>query len=413
MTPKFTNYEEVEAYLLAMPKFSDVGGRAAHFALDQIRIFCDAIGNPERSFRSIHVAGTNGKGTVCSMLSAVFTSGGYKTGLFTSPHLIDVRERFRIDGVMISEQEMLQFFNEHASAIEKHPITFFELTTAIAFWYFAKSNVDIAIIETGLGGRLDATNIIDPELSIITSIGFDHTEQLGNTLGLIAREKAGIIKQGGRYILGELPVEALSAIQEHARSVGGVHVPLSKSATQNASDVESVHIQINTEMVLAACEALKIDFPMKSSQIAYGLQNVRSLSGLRGRLERMHPELHIYFDGAHNAEGLHSTLSYLNQHYSLDDAVVVTAMMKDKLTERVVKELEIVGRVYYFGLNLPRSASYEEFRAYFDQVEQFSFSKEQVGFILELAKTQLVLFTGSFYFYSIVSEWMESPAYVP
>lgn len=410
MNSKFTTYEEVESYLLAMPKFSDVGGRAAHFALDQIRIFCDAIGNPQRSFRSIHVAGTNGKGTVCSMLSAVYTAGGYKTGLFTSPHLIDVRERFRIDGEMISKQEMLQFFNEHAGAIEEHPITFFELTTAIAFWYFAEIKVDIAIIETGLGGRLDATNIIDPELSIITSIGIDHTEQLGNTLGLIAREKAGIIKQGGRYILGELPAEALDAVEQYARNIGGVKVELSLSDTYSVSDVKSVHIKVNTEIVLAACEALKPKFPISQSQITHGLQHVRNLSGLRGRLERMHKELHIYFDGAHNAEGLHSTLSYLNQHYSLGDAVVVTAMMKDKLTNRVVKELEIVEKVYYYELNLQRSASYDEFKGVFGKSEQFLFSEEQVGFILEMAKTQLVLFTGSFYFYSIVSEWMESLA---
>ena len=166
-------YSEIQNRLMAMPRFQDVGSRAARFGIDQIREFSESIGSPQVSFKSIHVAGTNGKGTVCSILASVLKEQGYKVGLYTSPHLIDVRERFRIDGEMIPEEVLIDFFNQHDLVLRQYPLTFFELTTAIAFWWFSRDNVDIAIIETGLGGRLDATNILNPLVSVITSIGME------------------------------------------------------------------------------------------------------------------------------------------------------------------------------------------------------------------------------------------------
>ena len=198
------NYTETLDYLFSsMPSFQQVGGDAYKPGLERIAEFCRMIGNPQRNYFVIHVAGTNGKGSVSNMLAAVLQQAGYQTGLFTSPHLIDFRERIRVNGEMIPKQKVVNFVDRYKSEMERLQLSFFEMTTAMAFDYFAQSDVEVAVIETGLGGRLDATNIVQPLISVITNIGLEHTEYLGDSLPKIAREKGGIIKKCTPVVVGE------------------------------------------------------------------------------------------------------------------------------------------------------------------------------------------------------------------
>ncbi len=189
------DYKETLDYLFSrLPMFSRIGAAAYKADLTNTITLCESLGNPQHQFKTVHIAGTNGKGSVSHMLAAIFQSAGYKTGLYTSPHLKDFRERIKVDGKMISEEFVIDFTEKINPLIEKLNPSFFEITVAMAFDYFAKEKVDIAIIETGMGGRLDSTNILTPELSVITNIGLDHMQFLGDTIELIAIEKAGIIK---------------------------------------------------------------------------------------------------------------------------------------------------------------------------------------------------------------------------
>lgn len=425
--PLFSTYEQVEQHILQMPRFQDIGSKAANFKLDQIRAFCNEIGNPQECFKSIHVAGTNGKGTVCSMLSAIYTASGYKTGLYTSPHLIDVRERFRINGLCIPQQDLISFFNENANAIQSHTITFFELTTAIAFWWFAREKVDIAIIETGLGGRLDATNIIHPEACIISSIGLDHIKELGNTLPQIASEKAGILKHGVKYTTGNLDNASNEVISKVAEEVGAIRVH-SKAKAQKVhrksvkilvgadayvleSDVFSSHLTENIEMCIDTVLALEKDFPVANTYIIDGISNMRQLSGLKGRFEKMHPANEWYFDGAHNVQALESLIETITIHQKdsgKDHKVAVVTLMQDKISLELVELYRQFDEVYFVELITARAGTYEMFQKYLPNAKKLINNAPNVNSFLNKVQSKLVLFTGSFYFYSTVSEWMES-----
>ena len=198
------NYTETIDYLFsAMPSFQQVGGDAYKPGLERIAEMCQIIGNPQRNYFVIHVAGTNGKGSVSNMIASILQQAGYQTGLFTSPHLTDFRERIRVGGEMIPKQKVVNFVDRYRADMERLNISFFEMTTAMAFDFFAQSDVEVAVVEVGLGGRLDATNIVQPTLSIITNIGLEHTEYLGDSLPKIAREKGGIIKKCTPVVVGE------------------------------------------------------------------------------------------------------------------------------------------------------------------------------------------------------------------
>ena len=198
------NYQQTIDYLFtSLPSFQNVGGSAYKPGLERISDFCRKIGNPQRNYFIIHIAGTNGKGSVSNMLAAVLQQAGYQVGLYTSPHLADFRERIRVNGEMISKQKVVNFVNKYHKSMKEAELSFFEMTTALAFDYFAQSDVEVAVIETGLGGRLDATNIVIPAVSVITNIGLEHTEYLGDSMPKIAREKGGIIKKSIPVIVGE------------------------------------------------------------------------------------------------------------------------------------------------------------------------------------------------------------------
>ena len=216
-----TKYQDVLDFLFEqLPMFQRIGQAAFKKDLTNIKALCAHLGEPQSKFPSIHLAGTNGKGSTAHLLSSVFQSAGYKTGLYTSPHYVDFRERIKIDGKYVSEDFVIDFVDKNSILFEKIKPSFFEITVAMAFDYFAKEKVDIAIIETGLGGRLDSTNIITPLLSVITNISFDHQQFLGDTIESIAIEKAGIIKPGIPVVIGEEKFESQKVFEEFANSMG-------------------------------------------------------------------------------------------------------------------------------------------------------------------------------------------------
>lgn len=404
-------YEMVRERLLSMPRFAEVGNRAAHFALDQIKAFLHDAGDFSTYLPAIHVAGTNGKGTVCSMLAAVYTQAGYRTGLYTSPHLLDVRERFRIDGEMMSEADLVAFFEEMDTLLQRHPLTFFELTTVIAFWYFNRKGVDIAIIETGLGGRLDATNVITPMCSVITSIGLDHMDQLGSTLKEIAREKAGILKRGVPFVTSLYNTEPFAELLSQGCKAGAYYRPLTSFPHHVCTDVPSTFEKRNIDLVYTVVKELGNWYPITDEGFMKALSNVRKWSGLQGRMEQIgtvNGGGHMYFDGSHNADALDSLKEYLSAKYDLTSATVVVAMMKDKLSMSMQSFMNTFQKVYFVELNQPRACKLEEFRVVCPDVLPLIPDSTSRDMLINESKTRLVLFTGSFYFYSVVSEWMGS-----
>lgn len=418
---QFNDWQQVERWMQRLPRFSEVGARAAHFALDQITVLLHAMGNPQRELKVIHVAGTNGKGTVCSTLAAIYTSAGYKTGLYTSPHLIDVRERFRINGELISRDDMVQFFREHGAVIQSFPVTFFELTTALAFWYFAQKKCDLVVVETGLGGRLDATNVVDPLISVITSIGLDHQEQLGNTVGSIAFEKAGIIKLGRPVVLGDMSEEVSSIIHQQrvlkqapflqcnvtisAASSEGYFIQSPTRQLFVVPDIQSSYNLSNLRVIAQTVDILHDDFPVTDAHLQVGIAHVRELSGLRGRFERIHPKLNWYFDGAHNEQALQGVLQQVQSMGALSDAVCVFTVMLDKLTPDFIALIGRFGRIFFYESPVARAATLEAVQRLLPQVKEMP---DDPSVILESLKSDLVLYTGSFYFYSTVSKWVGS-----
>ena len=329
------NYQECLDYLFSrLPMFQNVGKTAFKKDLTNTLELLDHLGNPHHGMKLIHVAGTNGKGSVSSMLAAVLTHSGYKTGLYTSPHLLDFTERIRLNGICIPEEAVIAFVKKTSSLIEEIQPSFFELTVAMAFDYFKQQQVDIAVIEVGLGGRLDSTNVIRPELSVITSIGWDHMDMLGNTLEAIASEKAGIIKN-------EIPVVCSRTIDQNALTV-----IRQKAHSENAP----FHLSINSPEDLKAALVLKGSYQSQNLDTVYtaivelqkngynisqkntikALGLVPQLSGLRGRWERLKSDPPIICDTGHNAEAVPYLMSQLELEHPKTQKHIIWGMVSDK-----------------------------------------------------------------------------------
>ncbi|MDR1644389.1 MAG: bifunctional folylpolyglutamate synthase/dihydrofolate synthase [Tannerellaceae bacterium] len=301
-------YDETLAYLYAStPVFQFQGAPAYKPGLDTSIALDNHLNNPHRSFRTIHVAGTNGKGTVCHTLAAILQEAGYRVGLFTSPHLTDFRERIRVNGEMIGKDYVVDFTARHRAFFEPLKPSFFELTSALAFDYFRFAQVDFALIEVGLGGRLDSTNIITPIVSVVTSIGMDHTQFLGNTLPEIAAEKAGIIKSNVPVVVGDLADESLYEIFERkAREMNAPlfraadRAPLTKAPERPLSPAQ----RLNERTILSVLHVLAGEHlpPLLSPTIAAGFENVTTLTGLRGRWEVISRQPFTVLDTGHNEE---------------------------------------------------------------------------------------------------------------
>src|ERR1035437_5438535 len=302
------DYYQILTYLFSqLAMYQKVGAQAYKPGLDNTITICKLLGNPENKFKSVHVAGTNGKGSVSHMLAAVLQSAGYKVGLYTSPHLKDFRERVKINGQMIPKKYVMDFFEKNKSDFEKINPSFFEWSTGLAFDYFAKEKIDIAIIETGLGGRLDSTNVITPLLSIITNISYDHQNLLGNTLEKIAYEKAGIIKQNGIVVIGEKQKETKNIFEKKAKDMNALLLYAEDFASSKgiSCGLKGTYQQKNIPIVLLASEILNhLGYKINSKSVAKGFKDVCKLTGLRGRWDTISKNPLIIADIAHNEAGI-------------------------------------------------------------------------------------------------------------
>ena len=417
-----TSIEEVLNYIESIPKFQTSGKSAANFDLDRFRKYCDAMGNPHTSYPCVHVGGTNGKGSTCQILASIYQHAGYRVGIYTSPHMLHYSERFKINGVEISDAKLVEFFNSFESLLKRFELTYFEISTAIAFWYFADRQVDLAIIEVGLGGRLDATNVINPEVSVITNISPDHTDILGETIEEIAREKAGIIKQGAPVVIGNVKPEAKSEIEKAAEEkrsalfdiqslrpeyTKGRYVlhPGRKKMTFR-SDLTTPIQAHNIAIAWQVSQLLSESFPIAESHFIRGIANVRAIYPSMGRFEKLRESSDWYFDGAHNLEAVQAMKEAVNTIRPVEEAVLVLSIMKDKVTRQLLNELSVFNKIFYHELGSQRAATMNQIKQYLPAVELFPVTEKQQKLIFEEFETELVIFTGSFYFYSTVRDWI-------
>ena len=323
-------FEETLDWLFAqLPLYQNKGAKAFKGKLDNILALSEHLGHPEKQFKTIHVAGTNGKGSSSHMLASILQEAGYKTGLYTSPHLKDFRERIKINGEMVSEAFVVGFVEKNKTFFEYHSLSFFEMTVGMAFEFFASEKVDIAIIEVGLGGRLDSTNIIQPEVSLITNIGYDHMDLLGNTLEKIAMEKAGIIKRNTPVVISERQPETemifnLIANQRKAEITFSDELEIPKYQT----DLKGSYQSRNMKGVVACLTKLS-GFTISEEQIVAGLKNTVKNTGLLGRWQILLKEPMVICDTAHNKEGLQQVFKELSE-YKFKTLHFVIGFVKDK-----------------------------------------------------------------------------------
>lgn len=380
-----TAYTETIDFLFnQLPMFSRIGMGAFKKDLTNITALCTALGNPQEKFKSIHVAGTNGKGSVSHSLAAVLQQSGYKTGLYTSPHLKDFRERIRINGQVVTKEFVTGFIQKNWELIQKVQPSFFEITVAMAFEWFAENKVDVAVIEVGLGGRLDSTNIIHPVLSVITNISYDHQQLLGNTLEEIAVEKAGIIKPDTPIVIGETQPETKDVFLKKAAHN---HAPITfadqvREVTRETHKLDNLEFMVSNQSgipaltyetdlsgpyqhknlltVLEAVQRLREQgWNMSEHDLCNALSSVKKMTGLRGRWDILGNHPLIVADVAHNIGGITEvmnklkTLTYKNLH-------IVTGFVKDKPLDKVLAIFPKDARYYFCNAHIPRALPGEE-----------------------------------------------------
>ena len=408
-----------------LASYSQVGAVAYKADLSNTLTLCQVAGHPEKKIRCIHIAGTNGKGSVSNMLASVFTQAGYKTGLYTSPHLKDFRERIRINGKMIPQEQVVHYYQMLIETSENIKASFFEMTTVMAFSYFANENVDIVILETGLGGRLDSTNVVIPDLSIITNISFDHQAILGNTLEKIACEKAGIIKPGvpvviGRYQRATAPVFIKKAVQEKAA------IYFSRDSHYNIELIDNLFFTINKtplrmplpavyqienlQTVLTALDIFSAHYPdikMSKEVIFKGLENIFKNTHFQGRWQVIHSLPKVVLDVGHNEDGIKEIIEQL-QNETYNQLRIIYGAVKEKEVEKIFAELPHY-RVSYYLCEPPIERKYpldklsqkaEEFKLPVRHI----ISNPKIAYqtaLQEASANDLILVTGSTF---VVSE---------
>lgn len=355
------NYTETVDFLFSqLPMFQRVGAAAYKEDLSNTIALAEAFDNPERKFKSVHIAGTNGKGSVAHTLAAIFQSCGYKTGLFTSPHLKDYRERIKINGEMIPEEDVIQFVEDFRSKDMDVSPSFFELTCVIAFEHFAKENVDIAIIEVGMGGRLDSTNIITPEASVITHIGKDHQQFLGDTIEKIAVEKGGIIKEGVPVVIGENATPARRVLEDLAKDRNANRYDVFASSPNLETDLKGSYQRENMRTVAMTVKALKeAGWNLPEKRVEHGATNVVPLTGLRGRWEVIDEMPMIITDVGHNESGVQQVVDYLRRQTYVR-LHMVWGMVADKDAKTILSRLPKSATYYWCTPNVPRGKDVEQ-----------------------------------------------------
>ncbi|WP_232225349.1 bifunctional folylpolyglutamate synthase/dihydrofolate synthase [Christiangramia salexigens] len=350
-----TYNETVEWMFQQLPMYQRVGKQAFKKDLSNTLKLAEHLNHPEKKFRSIHVGGTNGKGSVSHMLASVFQEAGYKTGLYTSPHLKDFRERIRVNGEMIPEQKVVNFIDSNKEFLEANSLSFFEMSVGMAFDHFAKEKVDIAIIEVGLGGRLDSTNIIRPELSVITNIGKDHTAFLGNTYPAIAFEKAGIIKKSVPVVIGEKHPETVEVFKEKAGAESSkIYFAEDFKFQSLASDLKGFYQKKNVNTVLTALKVLKDkDWLISEEVVETALLKVKENTGLRGRWDILSSRPEVICDTAHNREGLEIVMDQLKAE-KFNKLHIVMGVVNDKDLSTILPLFPKNAFYYFCKPDVPR-----------------------------------------------------------
>lgn len=359
------NYQNTLTYLYnSAPMFQQVGGSAYKEGLENTRILDKHFGNPHHSFRTIHVAGTNGKGSCSHTIAAILQEAGYRVGLYTSPHLVDFRERIRINGRPIPEEYVVHFVEKERSFFEPLHPSFFELTTAMAFCYFADEKVDVAVIEVGLGGRLDCTNIIHPDLCIITNISFDHTQFLGDTLAKIAGEKAGIIKKDIPVVIGETTPETKAVFLQRAEEVNAPMI-FAEDTTKNdypgmRTELQGLYQIKNTRTILTALPLLKkAGYHIDEQSVRNGFAHVCELTGLMGRWQKLQDTPTLICDTGHNVGGITYIAEQLKQQ-NYRQLHIIIGMVNDKDVSGVLALLPKDATYYFTKASVKRALPEEE-----------------------------------------------------
>ena len=419
------DYPKTIEYLFTrLPLFSRIGAAAYKADLSNIQALCKQLGNPENKFKSIHVAGTNGKGSTSHMLAAILQKSGYKTGLYTSPHLHDFRERIRINGHMIPENNVVEFTELIQDSIEQIEPSFFEITVAMAFDWFAKEEIDIAVIETGLGGRLDSTNIIIPEVSVITNISYDHMDLLGETLQKIAFEKAGIIKTGIPVVIGEEQAGVKNVFLQVAGEKGSpIHFASRKrfpgewKTEKQLLFVQLTEVHNNTKKnfyldlpglyqlknIVTVAEVISIlnqkGFLIPDLAMQQALKQVKSLTGLHGRWDILHENPLIVTDVGHNEEGM-KAISKQIENTTHEELHLIIGIVKDKSVQKILRHLPAMANYYFTRAQIPRALPETELAAIAESIGLKGRSFPNVKQALEAAvlnanPKDLVLICGS------------------
>ncbi len=366
-------YQETLNWMFSqLPMYQRQGKTAFKKDLTNILAFSKELEFPEKKFKSIHVGGTNGKGSTSHMIASVLQEAGYKVGLYTSPHLKNFTERIKINGEEVSRDFVIDFVERNKSFLEKQQLSFFEMTVGMAFDYFVSEKVDIAVVEVGLGGRLDSTNIITPEVSVITNIGLDHTQFLGETLPEIAFEKAGIIKPNVPVVIGERQQKVEHVFKEKAAIVNAELIFASDSAQNLKSDLLGDYQLKNIQTAVAAIHNLK-GFAVSAAQIEKGLLNVVKNTDLKGRWQILQEAPKVICDTAHNKEGLQITMHQLKKE-KYKNLHIVLGVVSDKKLDDVLPIFPKNASYYFCKPNIPRGLSATELK---EKAQEFNLVGEK------------------------------------
>ena len=390
-----------------LPMYQNIGDSAYKKDLSNIILICEHLNNPHNNFKSIHIGGTNGKGSCSHMLSSILQEANYKVGLYTSPHLVDFRERIKINGDMISKDSVLKFMHENFDFFESNNLSFFEMTVGLAFDYFSKNKVDIAIIEVGMGGRLDSTNIINPILSIITNISLDHTRFLGSNISDIAKEKAGIIKDNIPVIIGQTQQEISPIFTEIAKSKNSEIIFADHFIydTYNC-DLKGDYQKKNIKTVLKSTEILKhLDYKINDSHIKTGLNNVSNNTGLQGRWQVIQRKPMIICDTAHNEAALGEVISQLTKmEYS--ELHFIIGFSNDKNLKKISKIFPEDSKYYFVQSKVGRARDAKEVRDIFKLNNRcgdyYKSIENTIKYVKGVSKENDIIFIGGSTF--VVSE---------
>lgn len=361
------SYAKTTSWMFSrLPMYQNQGKSAYKSDLTNTIKLDNYLGNPHRNFKSIHIAGTNGKGSTSHMIASVLQEAGYKVGLYTSPHLKDFRERIKINGKEIQKSYVINFIKKHREFFELNDLSFFEMTVGMAFNYFAEKNVDIAVIEVGLGGRLDSTNIITPELSVITNIGLDHTDFLGNTIAKIAYEKAGIIKSNVPVVIGETQHESQAVFLEKSKSLNAsISFADQQTWSEFECDLKGNYQKKNVKTVLSSLNQLvKLGYKVSESHLKNGLKNVIKNTGLKGRWQILNERPFTVCDTAHNAEGLAIVLEQLlaRDFVALH---IVFGVVNDKDLQKIIPFMPVDALYYYCKPKVSRGMNQHDLQTKF------------------------------------------------